>query len=149
MKQRLDALEANVRFVDTPVQSVVGGHVQRRICCFRGHLHYDVDFKGEAGLAERLAQAPKGSHAHALLAWQDTDKLNLIAAMLVSEEQKGVFGKFFRAEANIYTALATSDSAQRTAIEGTPLRQLTAAMQANVTSPPRWRAPKKVTTPNS
>ena len=119
------------------------------ICCVRGHEHYRVDFKGDAAQAERLAQAPTGSHAHALLAWQDTAKLNLIAAMFVSEEQKGVFGKFFRAEANIYTALATSDSAQRTAIEDTPLRQLTAAMKANVTSPPRWRAPKIVTTPHS
>ena len=144
-----DFFRGYVRFVDNPVQSDVRGHVQRHICCVRGTRNFLVDFKGDAAQAERLAQAPRGSHAHALLAWQDTDKLNLIAAMLVNEEHREMFGKFFQAEANIYTALATSDSAQRTAIEETPLRQLTAAMKANVTSPPRWRAPKIVTTPNS
>ena len=133
--------------MDGPVHSVVGGHVERVICCVRGHEHYRVDFKGDAAQVERLAQAPKGSHAHALLAWQDTDKLNLIAAMLVSEEHHELFGKFFQAEANIYTSEATSDSAQRTAIEDTPLRMLTAAMKANVTSPPKWKAPEIVTSP--
>ena len=65
--------------------------------------------------------------------------LTLIAAMLVSAEHHEAFSKFFQAEASIYTSAATSDSAQRTAIEGTPLRILTAAEQANVTSPPMWK----------
>ena len=99
---------------------------------------------GDAAQFEDLAQAPRGTHAHALLAWQGTDKLTLIGAMLVSAEHHEAFSKFFQAEATIYTSAATSDSAQRTAIEDTPLRMLTAAMKANVTSPPKWKAPKIV-----
>ena len=64
--------------------------------------------------------------------------------MLVSAEHHEAFSKFFQAEAGIYTSAATSDSAQRTAIEGTPLRILTAAEKANVTSPPMWKALKTV-----
>ena len=64
-----DFFRGYVRFVDNPVQSDVRGHVQRHICCVRGTTNYVVDFKGDAAQAERLAQAPTGSHAHALLAW--------------------------------------------------------------------------------
>ena len=80
---------------------------------------------------------------------QDTDKLNLIAAVLVSGEHHEVFGKFFHVEANIYTSEATSESAQRTASEDTPLRSLAAAMKASVTSTPAWTARKIVTSPLS
>ena len=137
-----DCFRGYVRFVDGPVHSVVGGHVQRVISCVRGDEQYNVEVKGDAAQVERLARAPKGSHAHALLAWQDEDMLTLIAAMLVSAEHHEAFSKFFQAEASIYTSAATSDSAQRTAIEGTPLRILTAAVKANVTSPPMWKVLK-------
>ena len=137
-----DNFRGYVRFMDGPVHNVVGGHVQRVICCVRGHEQYNVEVKGDAAQVEDLAQAPRGSHAHALLAWQGTDKLTLIGAMLVSAEHHEAFSKFFQAEAGIYTSAATSDSAQRTAIEGTPLRILTAAEQANVTSPPMWKVRK-------
>ena len=63
-----DNFRGYVRFMDGPVHNVVGGHVQRVICCVRGHEQYNVEVKGDAAQVEDLAQAPRGTHAHALLA---------------------------------------------------------------------------------
>ena len=131
-----------VQLVDDPVDDVAEACVHRKIrcACGTGTSEQDVEFSGEACQVELLGRAAKDSHAHVLLAWRSGDAMSMIAFMPVQAEQQDAFRQFFEAEMKVCREAETSGPSLSPAFGDTPLRIMSAAELANVTSPPSWKA---------
>jgi hypothetical protein len=135
-----------VAFMDDPVDNIADSRVQRVVRCVCAPdectVSYNVELQGEEELLQRLGAFPKESVAHTILTWRTSELLSMISFMPVSTADCEFFRPFFQAEIRSYASDATSGRWLRTAMNGTPLRILDAASQANQTSPPSWKSRK-------
>ena len=146
-----ESFRAFVTFVDDAAALSDDGRVSREVRCAcdtaeEGTAKYSIQVEADDSKAKALADVAKGASAHILLAWTSTDTLGMIAMMPVPSDSCDSFCKFFSAEVRMCQDAAAASPSNSATVNDTPLRILTAAEQANVTSPPMWKARKTLPT---
>ena len=113
----------------------------REVCCaFAPDKKYVLSLPAD-DIEVQVRMVPKGTVVHAVLAWDSTQCLSIFAFMPV-EEPSGPFEKFFSREIELQKASFDTGPSFRPEKDATPLRLLSAAETANVTSPPAWKSRK-------
>ena len=82
----------------------------------------------------RLREVAKDAHIHAVLSWESSDRLAVIAFVVVSDTVDS-FKKFFARDVELLKEATLVDPSFHPGIEYTPGRIVSAAERANITSP--------------
>ena len=113
-------------------------------CAFAADKTYQVLVRDDdVGL--RLRELDQDAYVHAVLAWESSDRLCATAFVLAPEPVES-FKKFFAHEIALQTEAIDAGPSFPIAIGDTPSRMVSAAEQANTTSPPMWKVRKTIET---
>ena len=109
-------------------------------CVFGAEKKYQVTVQDDdAGM--RLRRVTKDAHIHAVLSWESSDLL-AVTAFVVVPDPIDSFKKFFAHEIELQKDAALAGPSFKPGIDDTPGRIVSAAEQANMTSPPAWKVRK-------
>ena len=89
----------------------------------------------------RLREVEKDVYIHAALAWESPQCMAIIAFMPLEAPTED-FQKFFSREVELQKEAVREGPSFRPDMNDTPLRIMSAAESANLTSPPAWKARK-------
>ena len=90
-----------------------------------------------------MRAAAQDAYVHAVLAWVSSERLGMTAFMAAPNPVDG-FKKFFARELDLQAEAVHAGPSFTPALGDTPLRMLSAAGLANLTSPPAWKVRKSV-----
>ena len=111
-------------------------------CAFADDKKYTVNVADDE-VGGRLREVELDVYVHALVSWESADRLN-VAAFVKAPDPVEEFKKFFALEVELQQQAVIGGASFSIGAKDTPLRMVTAAEQANRTSPPAWKVRKTV-----
>ena len=129
-----------VKVCDAPLASGAGEAAREISCVFGADQKYQVTVQdGDAGM--RLREVAKDAHIHAVFSWESSDRLAVIAFVVVTDILDS-FQQFFARDVELQREATRAGPSFKPGIEDTPGRVASAAERADLTSPPAWKVRK-------
>ena len=133
----LQCFRGLVKVCDPPPESE-SDEVSRDICCaFDASKKFEMLARDDDGQM-RLRAIDQDAYVHAVLSWESEGKLSAAAFIVIAGRAEG-FKQFFKREVELQKAAVAEGPSFVSAIDSTPRGIVSAAEQANFTSPPDWK----------